>query len=71
MSYEDTHCPCGDRKPTDTMLCDVCLADLAARREMMIFKDGTQDMESRRHAASILLTLSRSRKRRNQETRAA
>jgi len=63
VSYEDTNCPCGDRKPTDTMLCDACMADLADRREMAIFRSA-DPVESRRHAAMILLSLARGRKRR-------
>lgn len=63
MSYEDTNCPCGDRKPTDTMLCDACMEDLKDRREMAIFRSA-EPVESRRHAATILLALARGRKRR-------
>jgi len=63
MSYEDTNCPCGDRKPTDTMLCDACMTDLAGRREMATFQSG-EDVGTRRHAATILLALARGRKRR-------
>lgn len=70
MSYEDTNCPCGDQKPTDTMLCDACMEDLQDRREMVIFRSA-DPVESRRHAATILLALARRRKRRidNQEVR--
>jgi len=63
MSYEDTNCPCGDRKLTDTMLCDACMADLADRREMAIFRSG-EDVGTRRHSAIMLLALARGRKRR-------
>jgi hypothetical protein len=63
MSYEDTKCPCGDRKPTDTMLCDACLDDLKDRREMATFRSA-EPVEYRRHAATILLELARGRKRR-------
>lgn len=66
MSYEDTNCPCGGKKPTDTMLCDECLAAFADRPEMGIFKDGSQNVASRRHAAIILVTLARGRKRAEQ-----
>ncbi len=66
MSYEDTKCPCGDKKPTDTMLCDACNAAFADRREMATFKDGSQSVEYRRHAATILLALARGRKRAEQ-----
>jgi hypothetical protein len=63
MSYEDTKCPCGDKKPVDTMLCDVCMETFKDRKEMGFFKDGNEPVESRRHAATILLALSRGRKR--------
>ncbi len=63
MSYEDTNCPCGDRKPTDTMLCDACMEYLKDHRAMAEFQSGAA-VESRRHAATILLSLARGRKRR-------
>jgi len=62
MSYEDTKCPCGDKKPTDTMFCDACETYLAGRREMELMKNDT-DLGMRRHCAFILLSLSRGRKR--------
>jgi hypothetical protein len=43
------------------MLCDACMADLADRREMAIFRSA-EPVESRRHAATILLALARGRK---------
>jgi hypothetical protein len=63
MSYEDTKCPCGGKKPTDTMLCDDCEKALADRREMATFKDLNASVELRRHAATILVSLARGRKR--------
>ena len=63
MSYDDTRCPCGDRKPTDTMLCDACVSHLQARREMAIFRSPDDDVQYRRHAAVVLLALARGRKR--------
>lgn len=69
MSYEDTNCPCGDKKLPDTMLCSTCETYLAERREMKIFRSDSIP-EIRRHAAIILISLSRSRKR-NQEGKAA
>ena len=62
MSYEDTNCPCGDRKQNDTMLCDTCCKAFADRREMKTYLSG-DPLELRRHAATILLSLARSRKR--------
>jgi hypothetical protein len=63
MSYEDTKCPCGDKKETCTMLCPTCMEAFKGRREMRTFLDGNEPVEYRRHAATILLSLSRSRKR--------
>lgn len=62
MSYEDTNCVCGDRKPTDTMLCDTCMEYLKDRREMATLRSA-DPVELRRNAATILLTLARGRKR--------
>jgi hypothetical protein len=63
MSYENTSCPCGDKKPTDTMLCDGCETTFADRYETKAMRDTTLPVESRRHAAIVLVTLARSRKR--------
>jgi hypothetical protein len=62
MSYEDTNCPCGDRKQNETMLCDTCMEHLKDRREMKTFHDHTESVEIRRQAAIILLALARKRK---------
>ena len=62
MSYEDTTCPCGDKKPTDTMLCDACFAEYAHTREMTVFKSDLP-VENRRNAGIMLLALARNRKR--------
>ena len=59
MSYHDTRCPCGGKKPTDTMLCDNCNQRLSERREMAIFRNEKEDQSYRRHAAIILLSLAR------------
>jgi len=64
MAYDDTACPCGDKKPPSTMLCDACMAELADRREMQSFKNDQESPEWRRQAAIILLSLARGRKRR-------
>ena len=70
MSYEDTNCPCGDRKPTDTMLCDACMEHLKDHRAMATFRS-SEPIESRRHAATLLLMLARGRKRRMATLRAS
>ena len=64
MSYEDTHCPCGESKPRETMLCDGCNTAFADRTEMKMFKDTEHcPTGSRRYAAINLLALARKRKR--------
>ena len=63
MSYDDTNCPCGERKQTQTMLCDACMDFLKEHKSMAVFQSGA-DLDSRRHAATILLSLARGRKRR-------
>jgi hypothetical protein len=62
MSYENTVCPCGDKKPADTMLCDECYKAFRDRREMDDYQDPTLPLEYRRHAAVVLVALARGRK---------
>ncbi len=62
MAYEDTNCPCGDKKLTDTMLCPACQAHFAERRELAEYQDGNLPVEYRRNAAVILVSLARRRK---------
>ena len=65
MSYEDTHCPCGDKKPTNTMFCDACVAYLSDRAETkVVMRDPDADTGMRRHCALVLVSLSHGRKRR-------
>ena len=63
MAYEDTKCACGDKKPTDTMLCDACNTHLSSRREMAEYQDPALRVDYRRSAAIILVSLARRRKR--------
>lgn len=63
MSYEDTNCPCGGKKLRETMLCADCETAFASHPSMKVFKDETYSLDARRHAAIVLLTLSRKRKR--------
>lgn len=63
MSYENTSCPCGNTKPTDTMLCDDCVTAFADCPETKTMRDATLPVEYLRHSAMILLSLSRRRKR--------
>ncbi len=61
MSYENSKCPCGGKKPPETMLCQDCIATFAARRELKDYCDDALTLEGRRNAAIILLALSRRR----------
>lgn len=63
MSYEDTNCPCGGKKLTDTMLCDACMEYLRDRREWADFDNFKLSAEFRRQAAVILCSLARGRRR--------
>ena len=60
MSWENTKCPCGGRKESETMLCRDCEEYLEDRPEMAIFR-GDGDPDLRRHAAITLLALARGR----------
>lgn len=62
MAYEDTNCPCGGKKPTNTMLCPECVAAFAGRREMAEYQDGNLRLDFRQSAARILVTLARQRR---------
>ena len=62
MAFDDTRCPCGDKKRPGTMLCDACEAWLSDRREIRDYQDSALDVELRQHAAITLLTLARGRK---------
>ena len=62
MSYEDTNCPCGDKKERETMLCAACMNAFKDHPAMTVF-ESIMPMEDRKHAALILLRLSRGRKR--------
>lgn len=63
MSYDGIVCPCGDKKPSGTMLCDGCEEAFASHPSMSTFKDKRREVEDRRHAATILITMARDRKR--------
>lgn len=63
MSFENTQCPCGWKKPCDTMLCDQCMADLKEHNSMKAFLDLKSPTSYRRQAALVLLTLARKFKR--------
>ena len=63
MSFDGTVCPCGDKKPSGTMLCCGCEEAFANHPSMRSFNDKSIDRELRRHAAITLLTLARDRKK--------
>jgi hypothetical protein len=63
MAFEDKKCPCGNRKQTDTMLCDECNAHFADRKELSEYQDQSLRLDYRRNAAVVLVTLARDRKR--------
>lgn len=63
MTYEDTSCPCGGKKPNSTMLCDDCVSHFQGRSEFKDFRNETLPTSWRRHAAIVLLSLAKSRKR--------
>lgn len=64
MSFDDTKCPCGDKKERQTMLCDPCFYWLSDRQEVLDYMDESLSLDYRRQAAIVLLTLARGRKRR-------
>lgn len=65
MSYEDSNCPCGEKKTPNDMLCDACMEHLNAHPSMAVFLNDSAPLPARRQAAIILLSLSRNRTRQN------
>lgn len=61
MSYENTLCPCGGKKLTETMLCDDCEKAVAGTFDRTLMDDRTAPFEDRRRAAIRVLTVSRRR----------
>jgi len=64
MSYEGTICPCGDKKPANTMICDSCMTEFKDHPSMTSVLDRNLGAELSRHAAITLLALARGRKTR-------
>lgn len=62
MSYENTACPCGEKKLTDTMLCLACETAVAGTYDRKAMDDHRVDFEHRRHAAMRVLAVSRRRR---------
>lgn len=65
MSFEDTKCPCGGKKLTDTMLCSDCETAFKDHPSMKYFNNPAHPIDGRRHAAITLITLARGRKRKS------
>lgn len=63
MSYENTKCPCGDRKEPGTMLCNECVSFFSATIEYVAFQNTTLPLHTRRSAAIKLVGMARRRKR--------
>lgn len=61
MSYENTKCPCGSKKPQKTLLCDACVTALCTRREYFDMQDPDLLIDTRRHAQLVILALARKR----------
>jgi hypothetical protein len=62
MSYENTACPCGEKKLTDTMLCAACEAAVAGTYDRKAMDDQSNAFELRRQAAMRVLAVSRRRR---------
>jgi hypothetical protein len=62
MAWEDTNCPCGDRKERETMLCTGCEASFASHPAMATFKDLASKQSWRRSSAIQLCAMARRRK---------
>ena len=62
MSYENTACPCGGQKLTDTMLCAACETAVAGTYDRKAMDDHRETFELRRHAAMRVLAISRRRR---------
>lgn len=59
MSYENTSCPCGEKKLTDTMLCAACETVVAGSYDRKAMDDHREPFELRRHAAMRVLAPSK------------
>jgi hypothetical protein len=63
MSWENTQCPCGSKKQTDTMLCHECETTVAGTFDRREMDNPAASVELRRNAAIRILACVR---RRNQ-----
>lgn len=62
MSYENTQCPCGNRKLVETMLCDDCERTFASTLDRKRMDDLTANWSARRGAAIRVLAQARRRR---------
>ena len=62
MSYEDTHCVCGGRKETETMICPTCVAKVKDTPDYKAYLDKSVNVNYRRGAAIRTLAACRRRK---------
>lgn len=61
MSYENNRCPCGNRKPRETMLCHACAALVAGSPDAITMADEAAPLATRRRAAVRILSRARTR----------
>ena len=62
MSYENTRCPCGGTKLTETMLCPACEQAVAGTFDRREMDNRAAPLEARRSAAIRVLACARQRK---------
>jgi hypothetical protein len=62
MAYDDTHCPCGCRKMTQTLLCDACAQQVSPSTDWQLYADEKLSVGTRRAAAIRLLAVARKRR---------
>ena len=62
MSYENTACPCGRQKLTDTMICAACETAVAGSYDRVAMDDHRHPFELRRQSAMRVLAISRRRR---------
>ena len=62
MSYENTACPCGGHKLTETMLCAACETAVAGSYDRKAMDDHRNGFELRRQSAMRVLSISRRRR---------
>ncbi len=61
MSWENTQCPCGEKKLTDTMLCPACEAHVGQSYDRKLMDDPAAHFDARRSAAIRVLQVARRR----------